>query len=135
MAFGKSGRSAGESFIAQVAMFNLPPTTTPEQFETVVKTAVDKDTDPARFDVQQASFKYTSERTYPCVRYQSVARDKTPHGSTAPLILEIDGLYCRHPVRQDTGFAAIYSHRGEAPHASLRSEAEGFIQGVQVPQK
>lgn len=135
MAFAKHGQAVNETFAAQVAMFNLAPTKTPEEFEVLIKNAVQKDTDPNRFNVQQVSFKYTSERSYPCVRYHSVTQDMTPQGSKGPLLLEMDALYCRHPVRQETGFAAIYSRRGEGPYANLRSEAEKFIQGIQVPSK
>ena len=135
MAFTKHGQAANETFAAQVAMFNLAPTKTPEEFEELIRNAVQNDTDPNRFNVQQVSFKYTSERSYPCVRYHSVTQDKTPQGSTSPLLLEMDALYCRHPVRQETGFAAIYSHRGEVLYANLRGEADKFIQGIQVPSK
>lgn len=135
MGFAKHGQAANETFAAQVAMFNLAPTNTPEEFEALIKTSVEKDTDPNRFNVQQISFKYSRERSYLCVRYHSVAQDKMPRGSKGPLLLEMDALYCRHPVRQETGFAAIYSHRGENLYANLRSEAESFIQGVQVPSR
>lgn len=135
MGFAKYGQAANESFGAQVLRFNPAPTTTPEEFESLIKTSAEKDTDPNRFNVQQMSFKYSSERSYPCVRYHSVVQDKTPKGLKGPLLLESDGLYCRHPVRQDLSFAIIYSHRGESLHANLRSEAESFIQGVQIPSK
>lgn len=135
MAFAKSGRAANESFGAQVLMFNLAPTNTPQEFEALIKTSAEKDTDPTRFDTQQMSFKYSTERNYPCVRYHSVVQDKAPRGLKVSLLLESDGLYCRHPVQRETGFAVIYSHRGGSLYANLRSEAENFIQGVQVPSK
>jgi hypothetical protein len=133
MAFAKGGQTASESFGAQVLMFNLSPTSTPTEFEALIKASVEKDTDSSRFDVRQASYSYSTERSYPCVRYQSVVEDKTPLQANSPLLLESDALYCRHPVRQETGFAVIYSHRGEDLYANLRSEAETFIQSVQVP--
>jgi hypothetical protein len=134
MLFGKGGQAPRETFIAHAGMFELSPTQTPDEFEALIKVAIDKDTDTTRFAVQQASIKYSSERNYPCVRYQSVAQDKRP-AAGGPLVLELDGLYCRHPVRQETGFSAVYSHRGPTRHANLRGEAEDFIQGVQVPDK
>lgn len=135
MAFGKEGPSKAESFIAGVSMFGLPATNTPAEFEELIRVGVRKDTPPERYDVQRESLKYTDERGYPCVRYQSLSKDKNPRGSDTPLLLALDGLYCRHPKRQDTGFAAIYSFRGKAEHSGLRSEAESFIQGVQVPEQ
>lgn len=134
-AFAKGGEVANESFGAQVLMFNLTPDKTPEEFEALIKTAVMRDTDPDRFNVQQISTTYSSERSYPCVRIHSVVQDNAPQGLVGPLVLESDGLYCRHPVRRETGFATIYSHRGESLYANLRSESESFIQGVQVPEK
>ena len=135
MTFAKGEPNANESFGAQVLMFNLTPTNTPKEFEALVKKSAEKDTDPSRFNIQQSSFTYSNERTYPCLRYRSVVQDNAPQGLKGPLLLESDGLYCRHPVRQETGFAVIYSHRGEKLYAGLRVEAESFIQGNQVPSK
>lgn len=135
MAFAKEGADASESFGAQVLMFNLTPTNTPQEFEDLIKNAAIKDTDSSRFNVQKSSLTYSTERTYPCVKYRSVVQDNAPHGLKGPLLLESDGLYCRHPVRQETGFAIIYSHRGEKLYVGLRAEAESFIQGNQVPGK
>jgi len=135
MAFAKRSDAQASSFAASVNMFALAPTTSPEGFGTLIKEAAAKDTDPSRFDVQQQSLKYSAERNYSCVRYQSDAKDRSPKSSANPLILEIYGLYCRHPIRQDTGFAAVYSYRGASRYPTLRREAETFIQGVQVPGK
>lgn len=135
MTFGKEGPSKVESFIAGINIFALTQTNTPTEFEELIKAGVRRDTPPERYDVQRESFKYTEERGYPCIRYESLAIDKKPHGSDASLLLALDGLYCRHPKRPETGFAAVYSFRGKAEHKSLRSEAEHFIQGVQVPEQ
>lgn len=132
MAFAKGGLDAKESFGAQVLMFNLTPTNTSQEFEALIKKSAGKDTDPSRFNVQQTSFTYSNERAYPCVRYRSIVQDNAPQGLKGSLLLESDGLYCRHPVRPETGFAIIYAHRGEKLYTSLRGEAESFIQGVQV---
>jgi hypothetical protein len=135
MTFGKEGPSKTESFIAAVLMFGMAPTNTPAELEELVRAGTRRDTPPERYDIQRESLKYTDERGYPCVRYQALAKDKQPQGSDTPLLLALDGLYCRHPIRQETGFAAIYSFRGKAEHAGLRTEAESFIHGVQVPEK
>jgi hypothetical protein len=116
-------------------MFGLAPTSTPGEFEDLIRAGVRKDTPPERYEVQREVLKYTGERGYPCVRYQALSKDKNPRGSVTPLLLALDGLYCRHPKRQDTGFAAIYSFRGKAENPTLRSEAESFIQGIQVPEQ
>lgn len=135
MTFAKHGETRKDSFIAMVNMFHLEPTRTPKEFETLMKKKAEEDADPSRFEVQQQSLKYSSERPYPCIRYKSVVKDKKPQNSSSPLLLEIDALYCRHPIRQDTGFAAIYSYRGTSRYPDLHNEAETFIQGIQVPGK
>jgi len=134
MSFARRGQAANESFGAQVLMFNLAPSNTPEEFEALMRAAAQKDTDPTRFNTRQTSFIYSNERSYPCVRYHSVVEDTAPQGLKGTLLLEVEGLYCRHPARQATGFAVIYSHRGEKLHSTLRSEAESFIKGTQVPE-
>ena len=135
MVFGKRSDTPMASFTASVNMFDLAPTKTPEELEILVKDGIAKDSDPTRFEVQEESLKSSTERSYPCVRYQSVVKDKTPKGSTVPLLLEVDGLYCRHPIRQATSFAVVYSYRGVTRRPTLRAEAEAFILGVQVPEK
>lgn len=135
MGFAKGGLDTDESFGAQIHMFKLSPTNTPEEFETLIKKSVEKDTELPRFSVQQASFTYSNERAYPCVKYHSLVQDNAPQGSKGPLLLEAQGLYCRHPIQRETGFAIIYSHRGEKQYAELHVEAENFIQNIQVPEK
>ncbi|MDO8596875.1 MAG: hypothetical protein Q7R45_09650, partial [Sulfuricaulis sp.] len=66
----------------------------------------------------------------------SVVEDKqaqTSPSSREKLLLQSKSLYCRHPVRQETGFSIMYSHRGRALYPNLNSEAKDFIDGVQVP--
>jgi hypothetical protein len=136
MEFAKpTGR--GENLSAQVLMFGLAPTKTPEDFVTLIKRGIAQDTDSIRFDVLSSSSEYSSERGYPCVRYSAAVRDKeaqTSPSTREALLLETEALYCRHPVRDTTGFAAIYSHRGRASHSPLKSEAVDFINGIQVPE-
>lgn len=61
MVFAKGNQAARESFVAYIKMFNLAPTNTPQEFEALIKTSVEKDSDPTRFDIQQTSFKYSDE--------------------------------------------------------------------------
>lgn len=131
--FAKGDRSASESFVAAVSVFGLPPTQTSEELEAWFREAAERGTDPSRFQVQQEAISYSNERPYPCVRYRSVAKDKAPLSASAPLLLEIDALYCRHPVHPSSGFSATYSHRGTQRHPGLRAEAEAFIRAVQAP--
>lgn len=138
MAFAKTGNAADESFAAQVSMFGLPQTRTPEEFEALIKAGIEKGTDSSRFKVRHVAYEYSRERGYPCVRYRSVAEDTSPQTSQdtkRSLLLELEALYCRHPVHPETGFAASYSHRGDRLYPNLRSEAQEFIEGVQVPAK
>jgi hypothetical protein len=136
MGFRKPGVASGESFGAQVLFFELPPAQTPEQFVELMKEGMRKDTDPVRFDVIESSTTYTEEREYPCARHHGVLNDKQARTSPTTkeqLVLEMYSLYCRHPLRTNTGFAAIYSYRGRGRYPALDKEAQDFIKGVQVP--
>lgn len=132
IAFAKGNRS--ESFIAAISVFGLSQTNAPHEFEALIRESVKRDTDPNRFEVEEEKLFYTDERPYACVRYQSVAKDKTPHGSSSPQVLQMDALYCRHPVQPESGFSVIYSYRGPNKYPLLREEAEIFIQGVRAPE-
>jgi len=138
MAFAKRGSAAGESLSASVMTFDLQPSDTPEDFVRLVKEAIQKDTNnpSQRFAPIESRSDYSTERSYPCVRHYVLVNDKDAQTSPTtkePLLLEIQGLYCRHPVRTNTGFAAIYSYRGRSRYPDLATEAHDFIQGVQVP--
>jgi hypothetical protein len=131
--FAKGDQTANDRFVAKVTLFGLQPTETDEAFQILIESMAAKDLDLTRFEVQSENFRYTQERPYPCVRYQSVANDKATRAWAEPLILELDALYCRHPVQEETGFSVIFSHLGYTAHPQLRMESEAFIQGVQTP--
>jgi hypothetical protein len=136
MSFAKQGLAAGENLSAQILMFELRPSETPEQFVDLIKDGIQKDTDPKRFNAIESSTNYTNERRYPCVRHSALLDDKEARTSPITkeqLLLETHSLYCRHPVRTNSGFAAIYSYRGRSKYPGLNNEAEDFIQGIQVP--
>jgi hypothetical protein len=136
MAFAKAARGPGDTLGAQLLTFELQAAETPEQFVALIREGIQRETDPKRFDVLESRSEYTSERGYPCVRHQSVVADKealTSPGTREQLLLETRALYCRHPLRTNTGFAAIYSHRGRGAYPGLADEAREFIRGVQVP--
>lgn len=136
MAFARRASEEGESFVASVAIFNLPETTSPEGFEELIVEQAGRDLETSRFTTSEFTHSYTEARGYPCVETHNISKDKkaqTGGGNTSTLILENYHLYCRHPVRTNTGFDIAYSHRGTSRHPNLRSEAQAFIQGVQVP--
>jgi hypothetical protein len=136
MSFGKQARAPGETLGAQLLIFDLQPAETPEQFVSLIKTSIAQGTNPDRFDTVRSSSEYTSERGYPCVRHVGAYDDKqarTSPTTTDRLLLEVHALYCRHPVRTSTGFAAVYSHRGRSAYPRLAEEAQDYIQGVRVP--
>jgi hypothetical protein len=135
-----AGGQVGNTFIAEVTMFRLAPAATPEDFEALIRNSSDPDVDvdpdhPDRYQMLERSIKYTDERSYPCVRYRGVTRDHRAKGTKEPQLLEMDGLYCRHPAEPGAGVAIIFSHRGLTRHATLRDEAQRFIQGVELVTK
>lgn len=136
MEFARSGAEPDESFAAQVLMFPLQETKDSDEFLSLIKKGFERDTDLARFDVIAANFKYTDKRGYPCVAVSYVTKDK--QAQTSPtrrevLTLQAESLYCRHSVRQETGFSIIYSRRGKAEYSHFHAEANDFISGVRVP--
>jgi len=136
MEFARSGAEQKESFGAQVLMFPLQETESKDEFLSLIKSGVEADTDPSRFNIKQLDFSYTEQRGYSCVEIVSELEDKkalTSPGHQESLVLQSDSLYCRHPVRTDTGFAIIYSHRGPSAYPKMADEAKQFISGVQVP--
>lgn len=133
MVFAKDGQVFGETFLATVFVFDLPPTDTPEEFVAMVRADAENSTDLNRFEMKDRTIVYTDERGYPCVRFHSLAVDKRPALVAGPLLTEREALFCRHPVHQNAGFTATYTHRGVDLYANLHREAEAFIQGMQVP--
>jgi hypothetical protein len=136
MEFAKPAQAPGENLSAQVLMFGLEPTQTPDEFVALIKRGIGADTDGNRFNVIKSTNEYAAERGYPCVRYSASVQDKEAQTSPTTkevLLLETEALYCRHPIRATTGFAAIYSHRGRASYPMLKDEADEFIKGIQVP--
>jgi len=136
MEFGRRGAEQGETFAAQVLMFPLPQTQSEEDFVTLLKKGFEADTNSERFSVLELDFRYSGERSYPCVSVSSVVEDKkaqTSPNRREKLVLQSLALYCRHPVRQETGFGIIYSHRGKTIYSKLTAEAEDFARGVQIP--
>ena len=136
MAFARSGNEPGESFAAQVVIFDPPQTDSPEKFEALIVKGAESDAETERFSTRIFEHKYSDERGYPCVQMYNVSEDKraqTGKGGIKTLILQNEHLYCRHPVRKDLGFAITYSHRGNSLYHDLKNEAQSFIDGVQVP--
>ena len=136
MEFAKSGVEGKGSFAAQVLIFPLQKTEDRSDFLALIKTGIDADTDSTRFNIKSLNFNYTEKRDYPCVHVKSDLEDKkaiTSLRHRESLVLQMSALYCRHPVKLDTGFAIIYSYRGPTTYPSIGNEAKGFIDGVQVP--
>ena len=136
MTFARSGTASGESFTAQVLIFPLEPTSSPEEFEALVVEQATRAANTQRFSTTDLSHSYSEARGFPCVKMHNVSIDREAQiggGRTEVLILENEHLYCRHPVRTATGFVISYSHRGRVRHPQLQAEAMSFIEGVQVP--
>lgn len=138
MAFARRGSDQGESFVASVAIFDLPQTASPREFEQLIVSGASGDLKTSRFATSEFTHSYTEARGYPCVKTHNISEDKkaqTGSGDTSTLVLENYHLYCRHPVRTNTGFDIAYSHRGKSLYPNLQNEAQAFIEGVQVSNK
>ena len=137
MSFARSGSQPNESFAAAVAMFDLTEqTNSSAEFEALIIKKASYDLETERFSTTKFEHHYMDIRGYACVQIHNVSEDNQAQvggGRTERLTLENEHLYCRHPVRTDTGFAITYSHRGNSLYPNLRAEAQSFVQGVQVP--
>jgi hypothetical protein len=135
-AFARRGSSPGESFAAQVAIFNPPQTDSPEEFEALIVKGAQADAETERFRTKSFTHKFTSTRGYSCVQMNNISEDtqaRSGPNKTESLVMQNEHLYCRHPVRKDIGFAITYSHRGKELHPGFQTEAHSFIEGIQVP--
>lgn len=136
MTFFRRGDAPNESFVAYVVWFDLPQTKSPKEFETLIVQRASHDLATSRFSTTEFSHQYSDERGYPCVQAHNVSEDRqarTEPNKTETLVLENENLYCRHPVRANTGFVITYSHRGSSLYPNFQREAQAFIEGVQVP--
>lgn len=138
MVFAHRGASSSESYVAQVSLFALPETKSPDEFVALIKRGVENDTPAERFKSLESNYEYTEQRGYPCVRFKGVTEDmkaRTSFFRQESLKLQVYSLYCRHPRRQEVGFSIGFSHRGTLLDGGMDDLAEDFIQGVQVPLK
>lgn len=136
MIFLRRGNDRGESFAATVTMFDPPQADAPEEFEALIVQGFKEESDPARFSEIEMTHQFTTVRGYPCVQIYGVSEDREARTGVRrkeTLLLQLEGLYCRHPVQRTLGFAVAYSHRGKALHPGFHDEARSFIEGVQVP--
>jgi hypothetical protein len=135
IAFGKSGSTAGETFVAAVVLFRIPTFPNSEAFTEYVREGVIRDSPSDRFVTIESNIQYSSEREYPCVRYHAIANDRKARTSAffrKKLRLENFALYCQHPTKPGLGFSVSFSHRGGSADEKIDAEAAAFIDSVQV---
>lgn len=137
ISFGKRGGESSETYGAQVIIFEMPPTTGSEDLVGFVKNRIAAMNPPPRFQETNSNYQYTEDRGYPCVNVHMALDDTaavTPTGKEQ-LKLQVVSLYCRHPVQQQLGFFAAYSHRGKAADDQIEGAAKSFIEAINVPKK
>jgi hypothetical protein len=135
IAFGKSGSTAGESFVAAVVLFRIPMFPNSDAFTEYVREGAIKDSPSDRFETIESNIQYSSEREYPCVRYHAITNDRKARTSAffrKKLRLENFALYCQHPTKPGLGFSVSFSHRGGSADEKIDAEAAAFIDSVQV---
>lgn len=135
IAFGKTGSTPGETFVAAVVLFRVPIFADSEAFTNYVREGIIKDSPSERFETIESNIQYSSEREYPCIRYHAITNDRkarTSAFSTKRLRLENFALYCQHPTTPNLGFSVSFSHRGGSYDQKIDAEAAAFIEAVQV---
>jgi hypothetical protein len=137
IAFAKRGAESSETYGAQSIIFEMPPTAGHQELVTFVKERIAAMNPPPRFQEANSNYQYIESRGYPCVDVHIDFDDTaavTPAGREQ-LKLQVISLYCRHPVLQQLGFFAAYSHRGKATDDQLDLAARTFIEAIGVPEK
>lgn len=135
IAFAKRGVEPGDTYGAQVILFELPPGINAEELTDLVKRRITMTNPAPRFQEIASEYQYTEDRGYPCVNVHSSYDDKeavTPAGKQQ-LRLKVVALYCRHPVRRELGFFVAYSYRGKTADTQIEAPASSFIGAINVP--
>lgn len=135
IAFAKRGVEPGDTYGAQVIIFEMPPSINAEELVDFVKRRIAMTSPAPRFQEIASEYQYTEDRGYPCVNVRSSYDDHeavTPTGKQQ-LRLKVVALYCRHPARQELGFFAAYSYRGKAADTQIEAPASSFIGAISVP--
>lgn len=135
ISFGKRGSESGETYGAQVIIFEMPSTTGSEELLSFVKKRIATMNPSPRFQEINSKYQYIENRGYPCVNVQIDFDDTaavTPTGKEQ-LKLQVISLYCRHPEQQQLGFFVAYSHRGKVTDDQIESAAQNFIAAINVP--
>lgn len=136
-AFTRRGISSSDSYIAKVFGLSLPEFKDRNEFVAFIKQRFESNTSPERFKSIENNYEYTEKRGYPCVRVNGGAEDtkaRTPSGQEI-LKYQFYSLACQHPKHKGGGFVIDYSHRDPSLDTTLDTQAEAFIEGVQVPEK
>jgi hypothetical protein len=133
--FTRLDPSSGNTYVAQINSFHLPAFASPEELLAIIKSGAEKESPSSRFQSIEANFQITTERPYPCIRFRGSSIDlkaKALHGN-APMTLTVRSIYCQHPTKLDLGVLISFSQRGGTPDPDFESQANAFIEGVQVP--
>ena len=136
VAFAREGSTPGESYIASVSQFALPEMPSRDDFVAFFRRALDDEMPAARFQKPLTNIEYKEDRGYRCVLYRAKAIDtkaKRPLLSRTAMVLQMQALYCELPKVEKTGFVISFSHRGATEAADFESQAQAFVDGVQVP--
>lgn len=133
MVFMRRSDELARSEVATVSAFKLPEGLDQSGFVGWVSAAVQAELPSSRFRPVESKLGLFEQRGYTCVLHQSLSHDlkarRMPVENDAPLLHQ-HALYCRHPERSDTGFAAAFSTRGPGVDDTLPARARSFIDGV-----
>lgn len=131
--FMRRSEELARSEVATVSVFKMPDGLDDAGFAAWVNSVVQNELPSSRFRPVEATSGPVEERSYSCVLHQTLSHDlkarRMPEQNDAPLLHQ-HALYCRHPERADTGFAAAFSTRGPGLDDTLPARARSFIEGV-----
>lgn len=134
--FLKEGNLSGETYVARVVFFPLETTNTKEEFLNLIKNNETKNSNKERFTPIESNFKFSEQRSYPCIMAKQLSKDKMAKTSlfgTEEQFMQVQSLYCKDPKSEGRGFMVGYSFRGYTVDKNFEKEAHSFINGVQFP--
>lgn len=133
LAFMRRSDELARSEVATVSVFKLPEPLDRDGFRTWVEQAVKAELPASRFRPVEHNAEHDDARGHDCVVHRSVSHDlqarPLPPGGDPPLLQQV-ALYCRHPDRAGTGFAAAFSTRGSHYDNTLQARARDFVEGI-----
>lgn len=135
MIFMREGEQRHASDIASVNSFPVAADADTATFEALVREEIRKGVEGDRYQsLPGSSLTVVQHGTAHCLRYAQAVIDRAAQvgrGKTRQMVLDVHGLYCRHPANPELGIALIYSVRApKREPEQTASAADAFFDSL-----